>query len=808
MPHGEPLQLTFDAFALGRATRPKRVKPPGGHRVLSRAQESLAALGMIMELAKHDLLLSPNQQQVFGSRVLEPHSQRVYKKHYRGLWYFFGLIGDYTSLLILRHDCPQHAPAMSVKSLCAYLKYSEVGKNSQLMTILPQRVQRRYTIEARLQLFIAFGSSGLNPTDFCYSEGIPRSTWQTWWKKRHLYLNATRNKKRPTLGGQGRPSSILFGSELLAFMQAVRHESHFLTTAHLVTWIKKHQHEWLQGYMSTKTSDIHAYHALIGLRVLEPHSQRVYKKHYRGLCYFFGLIWDYTHVGEEHVCYLKYKTGAIGTILHYDDGLPVLDVDGQPVLCDGQWKDPQNMIQLSSAVSAAHKAKGMGQVPYEEQCDACYRLFSDKSLVTGCRHHAGRGRLSRTGNARFSEDFINCMTRIRKHDLWLYTPSPESMCNPLELVNIRRYLLAANDLLGWKLWTMMIFHIRLFLRSDEGVDFMCSQFLPPLTSVDEFGTVTMLAVQISGKTDKKKWIVLSLYRDDQCPELCPVRAVLAWIHLSRHPGTGYLFPHDKDATKCYPPATFQTKCRNVCTKVTGRQGPFATHWLRKTGWLLATWGGASDVDMQQASRHKSLEMAGRYKQDAQSLLEIAKNQRDKSILQYVPKWRAVFVSNLQAAAGVNVDSSTEPMPVLACKFIKDIINAGLLNKADTDSPMHVANACMKNVQGWDLKSEINDIQRQLEVKACGCATEVRRLVQLLSKYHTGPATPCVIEGYAVPTSPTLVPTDLDSDATELITSVLPPELSSEAFVPPSSSLHAVPPLPLLPFVLMSSSLRT
>ncbi|KAF0745508.1 hypothetical protein AaE_008410 [Aphanomyces astaci] len=132
-------------------------------------------------------------------------------------------------------------------------------------TILPQRVQRRYTIEARLQLFIAFGSSGLNPTDFCYSEGIPRSTWQTWWKKRHLYLNATRNKKRPTLGGQGRPSSILFGSELLAFMQAVRHESHFLTTAHLVTWIKKHQHEWLQGYMSTKTSDIHAYHALLGL---------------------------------------------------------------------------------------------------------------------------------------------------------------------------------------------------------------------------------------------------------------------------------------------------------------------------------------------------------------------------------------------------------------------------------------------------------------------------------------------------------------------------------------------------------------
>ncbi|RHZ18194.1 hypothetical protein DYB26_012462, partial [Aphanomyces astaci] len=63
---------------------------------------------------------------------------------------------------------------------------------------------------------------------------------------------------------------------------------------------------------------------------------------------------------------------------------------------------------------------------------------------------------------------------------------------------------------GVELWTMMIFHIRLSFRADEGIDVMCSQFLPPLTSVDEFGTVTMLDVQISGKTGKKKWIVLSL----------------------------------------------------------------------------------------------------------------------------------------------------------------------------------------------------------------------------------------------------------------------------------------------------------
>ncbi|ETV63539.1 hypothetical protein H257_19536, partial [Aphanomyces astaci] len=155
------------------------------------------------------------------------------------------------------------------------------------------------------------------------------------------------------------------------------------------------------------------------------------------------------------------------------------------------------------------------------------------------------------------------MSRIKKRNLAGYVPSPESMCNPLELVNIRTYLLATNDLIGWKLWTMILFHIRLFLRADEGVGFTSSQFLRRLTSVDGFGAVTMLAVTISGKTDKKKPIVLTMYRDDQCPQLCLVRTLLAWLKLSQHSGEGSLFPHDDDPTKFYPAAKFQVKCREI-----------------------------------------------------------------------------------------------------------------------------------------------------------------------------------------------------------------------------------------------------
>ncbi|RQM28116.1 hypothetical protein B5M09_013478 [Aphanomyces astaci] len=386
-------------------------------------------------------------------------------------------------------------------------------------------------------------------------------------------------------------------------------------------------------------------HKVYGGRVLEANSKKGYEKHYRGLRYFFSLIGDYSSLlilrvdapayppamSAKSVCaYLKFKTGSVGTPLYYDDSnkLPVTSVDGDHVLCQGQWKDPKNMVQFSAAVSAAHKAKDMDCVPYEESCAACILLYEQTKATTGCRHHGGRGRLQRFGNTRFSKDVINCMAFISKRKLVGYIPSPESMCNPLELINIRKYLLSTNDIHGWILWTMMLFHIRLFLRADEGIDFQCEQFLAPLTSVNAFGSVTMLAVRIKGKTDTD-WVVLSIFRDETCPELCLVRAILAWLHLSKHNGSGYLFPHDSEPGHPYPTSKFQSRCREVCTKITGRQGPFATHWLRKTAWLLATWGGASDVDMMQASRHKSLDMAIRYKQDAQALLEIAKNQRYK-----------------------------------------------------------------------------------------------------------------------------------------------------------------------------------
>ncbi|RHY21988.1 hypothetical protein DYB25_011919 [Aphanomyces astaci] len=74
---------------------------------------------------------------------------------------------------------------------------------------------------------------------------------------------ATKHGGRATLHVQGRVESNNFSRELVDFMASVRHGEHFLTTAHLVTWLKTYQPEWLAEYMSSKPTDERAYKSLV-----------------------------------------------------------------------------------------------------------------------------------------------------------------------------------------------------------------------------------------------------------------------------------------------------------------------------------------------------------------------------------------------------------------------------------------------------------------------------------------------------------------------------------------------------------------
>jgi hypothetical protein len=60
------------------------------------------------------------------------HSADV--KSIRGLTYFFGLIGDYSSLLILNDRPPRQCPSMNAESLVLFLRYKSPARKDKPLT--------------------------------------------------------------------------------------------------------------------------------------------------------------------------------------------------------------------------------------------------------------------------------------------------------------------------------------------------------------------------------------------------------------------------------------------------------------------------------------------------------------------------------------------------------------------------------------------------------------------------------------------------------------------------------------------------
>jgi len=108
---------------------------------------------------------------------------------------------------------------------------------------------------------------------------------------------------------------------------------------------------------------------------------------------------------------------------------------------------------------------------------------------------------------------------------------------------MRAHLLktGADSFKNCQLWLMIILSIKLFMRADEVVKLDLSQFRTECAEVDkESKTVNHIVVAIQGKTDKK-FVSLSLWRDDEYPEFCPIRALLTYLGKANLK-EGVLFP--------------------------------------------------------------------------------------------------------------------------------------------------------------------------------------------------------------------------------------------------------------------------
>jgi hypothetical protein len=87
---------------------------------------------------------------------------------------------------------------------------------------------------------------------------------------------------------------------------------------------------------------------------------------------------------------------------------------------------------------------------------------------------------------------------------------------------------------------MFLFNIILMLLSQESIQFKFADFVPNLTTVNRStGDLLTLGVGIKGKSDESSKNLI-IHRNIEIPELCLIRHLLGWIHLTGKKD-GYLF---------------------------------------------------------------------------------------------------------------------------------------------------------------------------------------------------------------------------------------------------------------------------
>eukprot|EP00474_Spongospora_subterranea_P006372 CRZ06830.1 hypothetical protein [Spongospora subterranea] len=411
---------------------------------------------------------------------------------------------------------------------------------------------------------------------------------------------------------------------------------------------------------------------LTGSRPMSLNTTSAYKKHYRGLRYFCCMIGDYEGLlllqedAPDHFCpslcastlsnFIRFKRGEVGSVLVDAHGETVLDRKGDVIACQGGWKDPDNVGQLISAVSVLHAAREQ-QGQYSESCQTCWDVYhQDASCTNGCFHHLGKPRFWRTGDSSTS-DVVQNTKRSSNRDSICYQSKGNFALMMNELIAIRQRLVSSGSLYDYQVWVMILIGVHLFLRAEEMEALLMEDFLLDLTAFDELGRVDLLVVKVHGKSEKAQAqgpVVLTLWRLDSHPMLCPVRAL--FLYVARSGITkGYLFGPKSviDRLDMEPVSLdeltthisydeFNSVFFQLCNSVTGdeNRNRYGTHTIRKTAYLYAIWGGGDLDHIRQGARHKTMKNAQLYYRDSAALLARAK-RTGSHVLSLAPTWHPI-----------------------------------------------------------------------------------------------------------------------------------------------------------------------
>jgi hypothetical protein len=377
---------------------------------------------------------------------------------------------------------------------------------------------------------------------------------------------------------------------------------------------------------------------------------------------------------DTAIHFLRFRCFEKGVpLLNHRTEQPILDTDGRPISCCGDWNSKNTVKLYGQALTKLHTAYPDHNCAYVEECPECKQLYtSSNSGSIGCIDHAGKPLLKKKGNPVLDKDFktnkSNMDTYVDQH----YESRSTIALMPTEVRDIRDALLLRNDLFGLMVWTMIIVAIKLFLRVEEATGLRMENFNDNMKyfAIKKEG-VEALAMWIFGKSDDFA-VNLLLWDDLECPEFSATRALMIWIAVSGIK-SGYLFPTKGELGNLAPNGEckthfayedFLSEIKHLVLNVCGRPAVnskgiatlIGTHILRKTAYFFGYLGYQREykrcelTQLDQANillsaRHKSIGSAAGYLQDAGAikvLLDSDELDRNDPRMK-VSVWKPIYI---------------------------------------------------------------------------------------------------------------------------------------------------------------------
>ena len=345
-----------------------------------------------------------------------------------------------------------------------------------------------------------------------------------------------------------------------------------------------------------------------------------YEQIWRGLRDFCFLMGDYQSamILCREQCPADPPAVALGTAVKYlrfrylEKGETVKDPFTDEVVKDrhgnvlksrGDWNASSSSGLLRSALSKVHSHYDSTKGEYMEECVACKKIpLEDICKGHGCAKHPGlphhRRRGCVTKHKKFKDEVAKAMEYCEIH----YEARSTYAFLPEQLRDIREYCLSQNTHFMLMMWTMVIVGVKLFLRIDEVItmkveDFKQQHFVVTADNVEG------LCVEIFGKKERKAK-PFYVWDDKDCPEFDAAKAILLWLAVSGIE-SGYMFPtpdhlkaKSKDPSDHFPYKSMLTMMKKFVFDILGedKDDPLmmsrivGTHMLRKTAFLIASWG--------------------------------------------------------------------------------------------------------------------------------------------------------------------------------------------------------------------------